>query len=906
MTISNRPPRLIRLLVDFLVPRSEREFFLGDLDEMFAANRKPGHRRRSLIREVLGAAQLVIESRRHAVRPTKTTGDNAAFEFARDVRFGLRMMARSPAFTTVALLTMALGIGANTAILSVVDAVLLEPLPFLEPERLMRPSLVIPPKPSGPTTEQEIVWSVPKYEVFKTSQKAFSASAVYSWFGITLIGDGEPERVTTEIIESSYLGVLGIMPQVGSGFTPEDDLPGSSRRVLLSHALWLRRWGGDPSVLGRSITTSGNSYIVVGVLPAGFKGLSGRAELFVPYSILDEPSRASIWSHSLFMVARLKDGVTPIQARTDMEAVARRIDEAFPTTDVSLQGWGVTARLLNDLRADPALRTSILLLLGAVVFVLLIACVNLANLLLARASGRGREMSIRVAVGAGRARIVRQLLAEGLVLSVGGAAVGLGLAYLSVVGIRSLGPATHGVLQGDVKSLTVLGLDRIAVDGTTLLFTLALALITGLLFGLVPALKASRPDLMRELKEGGRWQAGSRRFGYLSGRGILVVAEFSLAFVLLVGSGLMLKSFLRLYDVQLGFESESILTGFVSLPGEDYGRPEREIFFTQLLERVSAIPGVTSAAMGDCPPVSGGCMSTVIRFFDRPPVEEGAEPHLDIHLASPGFFETLGVPLIRGRTFDNRDRFGEHLVAVVSQRTADEFWPGEDPIGKTVGLGQGGGFWDGTEVVGVVGDVHYETIETQPELTAYVPLGQAGFGRGYLFVRVQGDPAAVAGPVKRVVTAMDSDVPVTALRTMEERIAAATVRTRFSASLLSIFAAVALGLSTIGIFGVLSYLVAQQTREIGIRLALGAQRAKVFRHVLQRALVLTALGVFVGGTASLGLMRFMGSLLFEVRPDDPTTLALVALTLSAVSLAAAYVPAWRATRIEPLEALRES
>ncbi len=893
-----------KYLVALFVPRSEREFFLGDLDEMFAENRKPGDRRRSRICEAGGAIQLVFESLRLAWHHRRKTGDSAVFEFARDVRFGLRMMVRSPGFTAVAIVTLALGIGANTAIFSVADAVLFEPLPFFEPDRLMRPSLVVPAGVHGSATHRENVWSVPKYEVFRESQQAFSEHAAYYWMGVTLTGESEPERITVEVIESEYLGVLGIAPQLGGGFTPEDDLPESNGRAILSHALWMRKWGGDPAVVGRSFHTSAGTHTVIGVLPPGFKGLSGRAEVLLPYAIVDEPTRTDIWSHFFFVVARLKQDATPAQAHADMDVVGRRIDEAFPTTDISLQDWGATARTLNELRADPALRTSILLLLGAVGFVLLIACVNLANLLLARASGRRREMSIRAAVGAGRSRIVRQLLAEGLVLSVGGAVVGLGLAYLGVAGLRSLGPATRGVLQGDVRSLTTLGLDRIAVDGTTLAFSLVLGLGTGLLFGLVPALKASIPDLNRELKEGGGWRTGSTRFGYLGGRGLLVVAEFTLAFVLLAGSGLMLRSFLRLHEVNLGFEPEGILTGYVTLPGGDYDGSEREIFFSELTDRVGALPGVRSAAVGDCPPVSGGCMSTVIRFFDRPPVEDGAEPHLDNHVVGPGFFETIGVPLIRGRTFESRDRYGEHRVAVISQRTANELWPGEDPIGKTVGLGQGG-FWDGTEIVGIVGDVRYEAIESEPKLTSYVPHAQAAFRRGYLFVRVIGDPMAVAGPMRRVVAEMDADVPVTAVRTMEDRVAAAAVRTRFSASLLSLFAVVAVVLSAVGIFGVLSYLVAQQTREIGIRMALGAQRTRVFRQVLQRAIVLTALGVLLGGAAALGLLRFMSSLLFEVRPDDPATLLLVASLLSAVSLVAAYLPAWRATRVEPLEALRE-
>ncbi len=906
MSIRSSHHWLIRLVVRLFVPKSEREFFLGDLDEMFAANRRGHDGRRSWFREALGAVQLIIETRRHTSRSTLQRGDSILFGFARDIRFGLRMMTRSPGFTTVAVLTLALGIGANTAIFSVVDAVLLEPLPFLEPGRLMRPSLVIPAGPNGPTAPQDVVWSVPKFEAFKNNQRVFSASAMYKGRTYTLTGDGEPERIRGEVVESAYLGVLGVAPMLGRDFNPEDDVPGASPVVLLTHRQWLRRWGGDPTVLGRTVMIAGTPFAVVGVLPDGFRGLSGTADVFLPFSIIDEVDRTGPWNHSYLAVARLKSGITATQARADMEALGRRIDEAYPPSHHSSpQGWGATAKALNELRADPALRTSILLLLGAVGFVLLITCVNLANLLLARTAERRREVAIRVAIGSGRARIVQQFLVENLVLATGGVTLGLGLAFLCVAGIRSLGPASRCVLQGDYSSLTVLGLDRIEVDGTVLLFTLAVAVVTCLLFGLAPALKASRPDLTRELKEGSAWRAGKKSVGYLSGRGLLVVTEFALAFVLLAGSGLMLKSLARLHSVDMGFVSEGILTASLTLPAADYGESERELFFFELLERVRAIPGVLSAGMNDYSPVSGVGNSTNVRFFDRPDVARGSGPPVDILAAGPGFFETMGVPLIRGRVFETSDGYGDPKVALLSESAANEFWPGEDPIGKKIGLGHGEGFWDGAEVVGIVGDVHFESIETLPDPTAYIPRSQVGRFFGSLFVRVLGDPTAVAGPVRQAVRAMDPNIPLTGVRTMDQRVAAATVRTRFSASLLSLFAAVALLLSMVGIFGVLSYLVTQQTREIGIRMALGAQRVSVFGQILRRSLALTALGVVFGALASLGLTRFLGSLLFDVRPNDPTTLVLVAVLLSTVSVVAAYLPAQRATRVQPLEALRE-
>jgi predicted permease len=884
--------------------QTEREYFLGDLDELFDRNRHAVARRRSWLRETIGAVQLIGGTRRRRSGSRLKKGDSMFYERARDIRLGLRLMIRNPGFTTLAVVTIGLGIGATTAVFSVVDAVLLEPLPFPEPGRLMRPSLLVPPRRTGPMTNQDL-WSVPKHEVFKVSQEAFSASAMYKARTYTLLGDGEPERIVGEVVESSYLGILGVGAVVGRTFTPDDDEPGAHPVVLLGHGRWLRRWGGDPSVVGRTLTVSGTPHTVIGVVPRGFKGLSGRAEVFLPFSIIDQADRTGAWNNSYLVVARLKDGVTPTQARADMEAVGRRIDEAFPTTNSWLQGWGVTARALNELRADPGLKTSILLLLGAVAFVLLIACVNLANLLLARTAERRREVAIRVAMGAGRARLVRQLMAECLVLAVGGAAFGLGLALLGVEGLRSLGPATRGVLRGDIESLTVLGLDRIEVDGTALLFTLVVALATGVLFGLAPALRASSPDLTHDLKTGGGWRTGSRQVGRLGARGALAVAELALAFVLLAGSGLMLRSLHGLKAVDLGFSSEGILTASVFLPSGRYGPSAREVFFAQLLERVGAIPGIQSVGMNDTPPVSGVQNSTVVRFFDRPEVEVGTEPAVDINVAGPGFFEALEVPLILGRRFDERDRLGEPRVVIVSERAANEFWPGEDPIGRVIGLSKGGGFQDGAEVVGVVGDVHYQSVEDEPNATAYVPMSQLGRSGGYLFVRVSGDPAAVAGPIRHAVRSMDPNVLVTGVRTMDERVAGATVRTRFSASLLSLFAAVALVLSTVGIFGVLSYLVAQQTRDIAIRMALGAGRGTVCRQILGRALGVTALGVTLGGIATLALTRFMGSLLFEVSPVDPTTLVGVALTLSMVSLAAAYLPVWRASRVEPLEVLKE-
>ncbi|MCJ7627219.1 MAG: ABC transporter permease [Longimicrobiales bacterium] len=826
-----------------------------------------------------------------------------------DIRFALRTFRRQPLFFAVAVMTLGLGIGATTAIYSVVDAALLKPLPFPEPERLMRPSLVMPRSPEAPMANLEVRWSIPKYELFKSSQNAFSATAMYVRRAYTLTHDGGPERVTGEVVESSYLGILGIGAVAGRGFSPEDDLPGGSPVVLISHGFWTRRWDGDPGALGQTINVSGTSFTVVGVLPSGFRGLSDRAEIFLPLSSLSEVDWTSPGNHSYYAVARLNDGITPVQGRIDMEAVGEIINEVYPATGHNSAEWGGTAKSLNDLRADPALKNSIFLLLGAVGFMLLIACVNLANLLLARATARRREIAIRVAVGSGRGRLIRQLMTESLLLAAGGGAVGLGLAFLGVEGLRSLGPAARGVLQNSGTSFTVLWLDRLALDGPVLLFTLAVAAGTGLLFGLAPALRASRPELTNELKAGTEWKAGSRRFGRLGGRGALVVTELALTFVLLAGSGLMLKSFLRLYAVDTGFESEGILTGFINLPSREYGPQEREVFLTELLDQVRAIPGVQAAGVNDCPPVSGGCNSTVIRFSDRPEVAVGTEPELEIYEAGSGYFETMGIPLIRGRTLDDRDRFGEPRVVLINEQAAKEFWPGEDPIGRIVRLpGRGDALWEeGAEVVGIVGDVHYESIEIEPNPAAYLSVNHIDRAGGflYLFVSLQTDPAAATGSIRRAVRSIDPTLLMTGVQTMDELVGASTVQTRFSAGLLSLFAAVALAISAVGIFGVLSYLVAQQTRQIGIRMALGAQRGTVFRQILRRALVMTAIGVVLGGTASLGITRFMQSLLFDVRPDDPTTLVVIALTLSIVSVVAASLPAWRAMRVQPVEALRD-
>jgi putative ABC transport system permease protein len=812
-----------------------------------------------------------------------------------DLRYAVRTLARHSGFTAIAVLTLALGIGANTAIYSVVDATLLRTLPFYQPSRLMKVALVAPGLHGEPPRD-DVVWSYPKYETFRQLQQVFSDSAVYRSSTDNLTATDDPEQIRGEIVSASYFPLLGVKAAVGRVFLPEEDVTAEKDMVaLISHSLWEQRYGGDPAAIGKTISLDSVPYTIVGVLPAGFQGLSGPADVWRPVHTLswaDDLSQR--WSHSWEMIARLKPGVTAGQAKSAVTLLGAQIDRAHAMRNSA--AWGAKARTLDEARLDPAVRKSVLVLFGAVSFVLLIACVNIANLLLARGSTRTREIAIRLAIGARRSRLVRQLLTESLLLAMLGAVASVAMAW---AGLRALewinpaNPATAGNAFGRrISGLTALGLDSIRLDSRALLFTFGIAVLTGILFGLAPAWQASRAAVADALKN-----AAARPLGILTGKSVLVVAELALALVLLVGAGLMLKSFSRLLAGRTGVDADRVLTVRMNKT------PTTASFFSELERRVAALPGVESAGLMNCHALAGGCNSTVIWFRDKPPVPSGSEPIVGVHWASPGYFKSVRIPLLRGRSFTHADRQGAQKVVLINDSAARRFWPGEDPIGHHIGVGQGG-FGDSAEVIGIVGDVRYGEMDQPAVPDVYLPYLQSPRGSLILYVRTAGNPVALVQAVRREVRALDKDLPVYDIKTMPERITAATARTRFSAILLAVFAGIALVLSAVGIYGVMSYVVTQRTREIGIRMALGARQRDVLALVLGRGAILATAGIVIGVAGGLAATRVLASMLYEVRPSDLETYAVIALLLLVVALAASYFPARRASWVDPSTALR--
>ena len=554
---------------------------------------------------------------------------------------------------------------------------------------------------------------------------------------------------------------------------------------------------------------------------------------------------------------------------------------------------------LDEARIDPALRRSVLVLFGAVGFVLLIACVNIANLLLARAGSRRREIAIRLAVGASQGRLVRQFLTESGLLAMAGALASLAVAYLGILALGAINPATTGFGRR-VSGLSLIGFNSIRMDSSALLFTLAMGLLAGLLFGLVPALQASRVSVTDALKDAGAQWAAIRG---LKGRSFLVVTEVALALVLLVSSGLMIRSLSRLVAARTGVDPARLLSVRINLPGLQYGSQASLAFFQDLETRVAGLPGVQAAGMGNCPPLSGGCNGTIIWFRDRPEVPRGAEPSVGVHWITPDYLKAMRVPLLRGRNFTAADRTGAPKVVLINEAAARRFWPGEDPIGKPIAVGQGG-FGDRAEIVGIIADVRYGTMDAPPGPDVFIPFAQSPRNSMVLYLRTTSDPRALAVAVRAEVRALDRNLPVYDLKTMIERISDATSSARFSAVLLGIFAAIALVLSAIGIYGVMSYAVSQRTHEIGIRIALGAEPRDVLALVVRRGLGLTVVGLVVGVAAALASTRVLTTLLYEVRPSDPPTYIVIAGILGLVAFFASYVPARRATRVDPLVALR--
>jgi putative ABC transport system permease protein len=802
--------------------------------------------------------------------------------FIHDIRFGIRMLAKKPMFSIIAVITLALGIGANTAIFSVVNGVLLRPLPFKEPDRLM---MIRETKlPQFP----EFSVAAGNFLDWKKQNTVFERLVAYKGSSLNLIGTGDPERLRALNVTEGFFAMLGAHPQLGRDFLAEEDQVGHNNVVILSYGLWQRRFSGDPKILNQTITLNRQAYTVIGVMPATFHFGSGENELdlWTPMAFTEEQAQ-NHGGHGLVAIGQLKPGVTVDQARAEMSAIAARLAEQYPV-DI---GWDVKIMPLLEFSVR-SIKPALLVLLVAVAFVLLIACANVANLLLARAAGRQKEIATRTSLGASRWRIVRQLLTESLLLSLLGGALGLALAKWGMDLLLTLAPP-------DLPRL-----NNVSLDGRALAFTATITLLTAVIFGLVPALQSSKPNLNETMKDAGRGSTeGGRRQRI---RSTLVVLEVATALVLLVGAGLMIKSFWQLQKVDPGFNPDNALTAQVSLPKTKYPEESQQVaFFQQLIERVATLPGVQSAGAGHVVPLSGNDFVLAFEIDGRPPLQPGVTQSTNYYSVSTDYFKAMGIPLRRGRVFTERDIKDSPRVAVINETMAKKIFPDEDPIGKRITFDnrqKENPEW--FEIVGIVGDVKQYGLDQVTTMQTYEPYIQQTFPYMTLVVRTTGDPTNLSAAIRSEVLKLDKEQPTTNFKTLDEFFSISIAQQRFSVVLLGVFAVVALVLSAVGIYGVLSYAVTQRTHEIGIRVALGAGRRDVLRLVVGQGMQLTVIGVAGGLGAAFALTRLMASLLFGVTATDAVTFASVASLLLAVGLLACYIPARRATKVDPLVALR--
>jgi putative ABC transport system permease protein len=799
-----------------------------------------------------------------------------------DLRYAIRNLGKNPGFTLLVLLTLALGIGANSAIFSVVDAVLLRPLPYREAERLV----------SIAESDQANSWASRNavapgnFLDWREQNQVFEQMGAVSLPGYNLTGTDRPERLLGAATSAGMLHMLGLQPVLGREFGPADDREGAEPVVMISHSLWQRRFGGDPTLIGKTVCLNTIAHTVVGILPAGLQFPNEDVDLWVPIE-QTITTKDMHWrnSHYLDVYARLKPGVTLAQARIEMNRVANALKRSYPDTN---SGAGaILISLPEDVVGD--IRPALLTLLVAVGFVLLIACANVANLLLVRATDREKEMSIRVALGAGSSRLMRQLLTESVVLSLAGGAAGLLVA----------GWGRHALL-----ALRPIGLPRfntMGTDGRVLLFTLGISVVAGILFGLVPALRAARSDLslaLRGTSRGATAGMGTHRLRNLFGAG-----EIAISLVLLVGAGLLIRSFVRLRNIELGFRTDHTVTARVSIPRDKYAQDTQVAsFYDQLLDHVRALPGVEAAGTVSFLPLTGHNFDESFDVVGRPPRPPSDRTYALIRFADPEYFRVLQIPLLRGRGIEDHDRAGTPRAVVISESMARQYWPDTNPIGQhlKVYMGMDQSPW---EVVGVVGDVRTK-INTGPEPTLYFSYKQAPYRFMVLTVRTHANPIAMVEAIRGAVRSIDPDQPLSQVRTLDQLAEWTLVPWRFSMTLLASFAALALVFASAGIYGAVSYTVGQRTREIGIRMALGAQPGDVLRLILRQGMRVALAGIAVGLAGASYLTQFLVTQLYGVRPTDPLTFGAITLLLAGVVFAASYIPARRATRVDPMEALR--
>jgi predicted permease len=809
---------------------------------------------------------------------TESLGD-----LGQDLRFGGRQLLKSPGFTLVAVLTLALGIGATTAIFSVVYGVLLRPLPYSQPDELVRPLF------RSREGQLSGAFSAPNFVDLRAQSKTLSGVAAVAGgtFNLSAAGTGdssEPERLQGASVSADFFKVLGVRPLAGRTFAAGEDKADAPLVAVISEELWRRRFGGDPGIVGRSLTLNGRPHTVVGIMARGSQ-VPSAADVWVPlvFSPKDLAGRGAVWFAA---IARLAPGATMDRARAETGVFGRRLAEQYPEANAGYTE-NMTVESMKE-RVVGDTRKPLFILLGAVGLVLLVACVNVANLLLVRAAGREGEVVVRAALGAGRMRIIRQLLTESVVLALAGGAAGVALAAWLTRALVARAPRE------------IPRLEEIGLDGTALLFALGVSLLTGVLFGLAPALQASRTDLSKVLREGTR---GSKGRGTSRARGALVVIETALAVVLLAGAGLLIRSFLRLQEVDPGFKPEGAVTFRLEPPQAKYpGEPQLRAFTSALVERMERLPGVTSAAATVYGmPFQGNINVLTFSIEGRPPAPPGKEEILRVASATPGYFETLGMPIVRGRAFTPRDRDGAPLVAVINEAAVRRHFPGQDPLGQRIVIGMGEPLT--FEVVGVVGDFKQDALELKIDPQIFLSYDQDPGPELSVVVRTR-DPEAVMAAARAQVRELDPALPLFGLQPMTEVVATSTAAQRFYMLLLGGFAAVSLVLAAIGIYGVIAYAVRQRTQEIGIRIALGATGDRVTRMVVGQGMVLAGTGAVLGLVAALLATRGLQSLLFEVKASDPTIYAGVAAVLVLVAAFASYLPARRAAQTDPQLALR--
>jgi putative ABC transport system permease protein len=801
--------------------------------------------------------------------------------FLQDIRYGLRSLLKKPGFTLTAVIALALGIGANTAIFSVINGVLLRSLSYANPDRIV---MLWERNVSEASRLQNVV-SPANFLDWQKQSTSFEQMAAVADQRVNLTGGGgEPEEIKAQFVSQQFFPALGMQPIVGRFFLPEEDRAGNELVIILSHQLWQNRFGGDPAIVGRQATINGRQRTVVGVMPPEFHFLDNQVKAWMPMALDPAVNYRETTGRYLRVVARLKPAVMVQQAQAELSGIAKQLERALPKFNT---GWDVNVIPIHE-QIVGEIRPILVVLFAAVAFVLLIACANVANLLLSRAAARQKELALRAALGASRLRLVRQMLTESVLLSLMGGALGVFLAYWGIQLLIGLGPDN------------IPRLNEVTLDLRVLVFTFGISLLTGVLFGLIPALQASRPDLNDALKEGSRGSTGGRSGTF---RNIFVVAEVSLALVLLIGAGLMIRSFLRLQSVETGFNPQNVLTMRAQLPKKKYPDEHQIVeFFKKAQDHIAALPGVQAVGAISYLPLNGGLASRDgFKIPGQPAPLPGQEPGVEVRVITPGYFKAMGIPLLKGRLLDERDVKGSRVL-LINETIAKKYFAGVDPIGKQLEVS-----WDGSgpdEIVGVVGDIREGALNKEPEPAIYWSHARETYSGMALVVRTSGDASRFASAVQKEIRAIDPEQPIADVRTMDQVIAKSITRPRFNTLLLTIFAGVALVLASVGLYGVMNYSATQRTHEVGIRMALGATRTDIMKLVVGNGMMLTLAGIVIGVVASVALTRVMANLLFGITATDLTTFVAVSAVLAAVAFIANYIPARRATRVNPVIALR--